>query len=63
MARLLRLTMVGICLLLVGCQADATLRVDVKDDGTGAVIAAVALDGEAAAKTVLYDNVVALDDL
>ena len=63
MARPLRLMMVGICLLLVGCQADATLRVDAKDDGTGVVIATVALDAEAAAKTVLYDNIVALDDL
>ena len=63
MARLLRLLTLGVCLVLVGCQADATLRVDVKGDGSGTVLASVNMDAATAGRTVLFDNIVVLDDL
>lgn len=43
-------------LLLAGCQTDAFLEVQVDADGGGAVYVAVALDQEAAARSVLYEN-------
>lgn len=43
-------------LLLAGCKADALLEVKVDEDGGGVVYAAVALDQDAAARTVLYET-------
>ncbi|MCC6434992.1 MAG: hypothetical protein IT196_08195 [Acidimicrobiales bacterium] len=54
-------------LLLTACQTDAYLEVQVDDDGGGAVYVAVALDQEAAAKSILYEgkppNTLPIDDL
>lgn len=63
MARFLRLLVGLLCLFLLGCRADATLRVNVNDDGSGNVLVSVALDQEAASRTVLVDNLVLADDL
>ena len=41
---------------LAGCKAEAVLEVRVENDGGGTVYVAIALDPEAAARTVLYET-------
>jgi FMN phosphatase YigB (HAD superfamily) len=43
-------------LALAGCKTEAVLEVQVEPDGGGAVQVAVALDAEAAARSVLYES-------
>jgi len=54
-------------LLLAGCQTDAFLEVQVDEEGSGAVYVAVALDQEAATRSLLYEtragNVLPTEDL
>ena len=58
---------VAALLLLAGCKADAVLEVKVEEDGGGVVYVAVALDQDAASRTVLYEtragNVLPVEDL
>ncbi|MEZ5231315.1 MAG: hypothetical protein R2749_01175 [Acidimicrobiales bacterium] len=68
MRRVVSLVLLALAvLLLTACQTDAYLEVQVDDDGGGAVYVAVALDQEAAAKSVLYEgmapNVLPVQDL
>src|SRR4051794_4713502 len=59
----LLLLLLGV-VLLAGCQAQLDLHIDVNDDGSGVVTAAVTLDPEAASRTILFfDGGTLVDDL
>ena len=51
------------CLVLVGCQVDATVEVDVADDGSGVVGVTVVADADAAARGSLTADGLRTDDL
>src|SRR5215218_8589215 len=55
--------MLLLVVLLAGCQADATLRIDVEPDGGGMVTVGLNLDPEAAARTVAFESKPLVDDL
>src|SRR5690606_35694090 len=52
-----------VVVVLAGCRADASVRVDVEEDGGGLVSVTVALDVAAAARTVWSEGALPLDDL
>jgi len=62
--RVLRLTLVGFgLLLLAACEADATIEIDVADDGSGLVTIGVGLDEEATASTLDFEEQLPIEDL
>jgi hypothetical protein len=63
-SRRLRWLLLAVCLLLLaGCQTEAFVEVQVDADGGGAVYVALAMDQEAATRTVLYERQLPIDDL
>lgn len=55
--------LVAMLLVLAGCQADVSMRVDVDEDGGGLVTVVLTLDVAAASRTVWSEGGLPLDDL
>jgi FMN phosphatase YigB (HAD superfamily) len=62
-SRLLAALLGLLCVVAAGCRGDATVLVDVDDDGSGEVVVTVVLDAAAAALTVDVQGTLPTDDL
>lgn len=62
-SRLLAALVGVLCVVAVGCRADATVLVEVEDDGGGEVTVTVVLDAAAAARTIDVQGTLPTDDL
>lgn len=61
--RLRWLVLGALLVVLAGCKTEAFIEVQVDDDGGGSVYVAVALDAEAAARSVNYEASLPIEDL